>query len=63
LKPNHLELVATLDYAFREIKASVGKKPAKEKVIARFKDFKKAKFSDEEIASTYQQLEGAGLFG
>jgi uncharacterized protein len=62
LKPDHLELIATLDYAFRETKATVGKKPAKEKVIARFKDFKKAKFNDEDIANTYQQLEEAGLF-
>ncbi|MCI0378153.1 MAG: hypothetical protein L0215_11140 [Gemmataceae bacterium] len=35
----HLELTATLDYAFREVSATLGKKPAKAKVIARFREF------------------------
>lgn len=61
LKPDHLELIATLDYAFRETKATVGKKPPRQKVIARFREFKGKKFSDEEISKTYDQLEAAGL--
>src|SRR5439155_5171044 len=47
LKPDHLELIATLDYAFREAKATAGTKPAKQKVIARFREFKGDKFSNE----------------
>ncbi|MCI0642088.1 MAG: hypothetical protein L0Y72_09970 [Gemmataceae bacterium] len=35
----HLELIATLDYAFRELPATLGKKPAKAKVSARFQEF------------------------
>ena len=62
LKPDHLELVATLDYAFRELKATAGKKPVRQNVIARFREFKGPKFSDEDIAKTYDQLEAAGLF-
>jgi uncharacterized protein YwgA len=62
LKPDHLELIATLDYSFREMKATAGKKPAKSKVMARFKEFKGEKFSDTEIVETYDRLEGAGLF-
>ncbi|MBM4071095.1 MAG: hypothetical protein FJ271_19435 [Planctomycetes bacterium] len=62
LQPDHLELIATLDYAFRETRATAGKKPARNAVIARFKEFKREKFSDAEIAKTYDQLEGAGLF-
>jgi uncharacterized protein YwgA len=62
LKPDHLELIATLDYAFREMKATVGKKPPKNKVIARFREFKGDKFNDKEIAETYDRLESAGLF-
>jgi uncharacterized protein len=62
LKPDHLELIATLDYAFRETKATAGKKPARKNVIARFREFKGNKFNDEDIAKTYAQLEGAGLF-
>ncbi len=62
LKPDHLELIATLDYAFRETRAMTGKKPARGIVISRFREFKGEKFSDVEIAKTYDQLEGAGLF-
>jgi HD superfamily phosphohydrolase len=38
------------------------KKPAREYVIARFREFKGQKFSDFDIAKTFDQLEGAGLF-
>ncbi|MBI3722070.1 MAG: hypothetical protein HY248_05905 [Fimbriimonas ginsengisoli] len=62
LKPDHLELIATLDYAFREVKATLGKKPSKKKVIARFREFKKEKFMEKEIEDTYDRLESAGLF-
>jgi uncharacterized protein YwgA len=62
LKPDHLELIATLDYAFRETRATAGKKPARKAVISRFREFKGEKFNEAEIAKTYDQLEGAGLF-
>jgi uncharacterized protein len=62
LKPDHLELIATLDYSFREMKATLGKKPPKEAVIARFREFKGDKFKDKEIGTTYDRLEGAGFF-
>ncbi len=62
LRPDHLELIATLDYAFREMKATVGKKPPKKIVIARFREFKGEKFKEKEILETYNRLEAAGLF-
>ena len=62
LQPEHLELIATLDYAFREMKATLGKKPPKKKVIARFREFKGDKFNEKEIAETYDRLEAANLF-
>jgi uncharacterized protein YwgA len=62
LKPDHLELIATLDYAFREMKGTVGKKPNKDSVIDRFREFKGAKFDSKEISDTYDDLESAGLF-
>lgn len=62
LKPDHLELIATLDYSFREMKATEGHKPPKEKVIARFREFKGDKFQSEHIENTFKQLESAGLF-
>jgi uncharacterized protein len=61
LQPDHLELIATLDYAFRETKATLGKKPTRPKVIARFREFKGKKFSEQDISKTYDQLETAGL--
>jgi uncharacterized protein YwgA len=62
LQPDHLELIATLDYAYREMKATLGKKPPKKIVIARFRDFKGEKFNEKEIAETYDRLEAADLF-
>ena len=62
LKPDHLELIATLDYAYREKKATLGKKPPKADVIARFREFKGDKFQEAIIAETYDTLESAGLF-
>ncbi len=62
LRPDHLELIATLDYAFREKRATAGKKPARTAVISRFREFKGEKFSETEIAKTYDKLEDAGLF-
>lgn len=62
LQPDHLELIATLDYAFREVKATLGKKLTKKKVIARFREFKGDKFKQKEIEDTYDRLESAGLF-
>jgi uncharacterized protein YwgA len=62
LKPDHLELIATLDYAFREVRATLGKKPPREQVICRFRKFKGDKFPEKEIEATFDQLESAGLF-
>ncbi len=62
LKPDHLELIATLDYAFREVKATLGRKPDKRKVLARFREFKGDKFEEKEVAETLDRLETSGLF-
>src|SRR5438270_2170265 len=44
LRPDHLELLATLDYLYRQIKAGGGHGPWKERVINRFMEVKKDKF-------------------
>jgi uncharacterized protein len=62
LKPDHLELIATLDYAFRDVKATLGKKPPRKKVIARFREFKGDKFKEKEVEDTFDRLVSAGLF-
>ena len=60
LKPERLELISTLHYVYRELSAS-GEKPIKEKVLARFKDFKGDKF-DDKLSETFDLLQGAGVF-
>lgn len=62
LKPEHLELIATLDYAYREVKAKQGQTPNKNDVIARFCEFKGDKFQRNEIEATFDNLNTAGLF-
>ena len=49
-----------LDYAFREVKATHGKKPPINEMFARFKEFKGEKFKEKDIAQTYERLEGRG---
>lgn len=62
LQPEHLELVATLDYSYREMKARSGGKPDRERVIERFFEFKGDKFTLEQVRETYDRLEKARLF-
>jgi uncharacterized protein len=62
LQPDHLELIATLDYAYRETRAALGKQPTKDQVIARFRDFKGDKFPKKTIAETFDRVESAGFF-
>lgn len=61
LQPEHLELLATLDYLFRQLKAGGGCGPWKERVIDRFLQVKKDKFTREAVASAYDSLVRAGL--
>src|SRR5260370_40093641 len=44
LEPEHLEMIATVDYAFRQLKASGGPRPTKKAVIERFVQIKGDKF-------------------
>lgn len=61
LSANSLEVYSTIDYAFRELRARSGRPPSKEKVIARFKEFKGEKFSQEAVEKAYDRMEEAGL--
>jgi hypothetical protein len=61
LQPDHLELLATLDYLFRQLKAGGGPGPWKERVLARFLDVKKDKFPAQVVSDAYDSLVGAGL--
>ena len=59
--PENLELLATIDFSFRWVKARGGTGPWKSSTIKKFKDIKKDKFEDEEIETAYTKLVKANL--
>lgn len=61
LDPRELEVAATLDYAFRWVRARGGEGPWKADTIKKFKEIKKDKFTDEKIEEWYSSLQSAGL--
>jgi uncharacterized protein YwgA len=63
LSPNRLELIATLDFLYRQIKAGGGNGPWKTRVIDKFIQVKKEKFPKEDIVQAYDSLVAAKLFG
>jgi uncharacterized protein len=62
LKPEHMELIATLDYLYRQRRASGGPGPWKPAVLARFQEVKKERFTPQQVAETYDALAAVGLF-
>jgi len=64
LSPDRLELIATLDYAYRWVRATGGSGPWKKRVMQRFfeiKKDKKDKFPEQEVSQAYDSLVKAGL--
>lgn len=61
LDPAHLELLATLDYLYRQIKAGGGSGPWKERVINRFMEVKKDKFQRDNVSAAYDAMVQADL--
>ena len=62
LEPTHLELLATLDYLYRQENAAGGSESLKAKVIERFIKVKKDKFPHEKISQTYDSMVKANIF-
>lgn len=62
LEPEHLEMIATVDYAFRQLKASGGPRPTKTAVIERFVQIKGDKFPPDDVGKAFDQLAEAKLF-
>ncbi len=56
LEPRNLELIATLDFSYRWIRARGGSGPWKDATITKFKEIKKDRFSDQEIEDCYKVL-------
>jgi uncharacterized protein YwgA len=61
LEPDHLELLATLDYLYRQKKAGGGSGPWKEIVIDRFLEVKKDKFERSAVSAAYDSMVRANL--
>lgn len=61
LRPERLELISTMDYAYRELRASRRGSPSKEDVIARFKQFKGDKFEQRMLDETFDRMKQAGI--
>lgn len=61
LSPNTLELIATLDFSYRWVKARGGQGPWRHLAIEKFKSIKKDKFADAEIQKWYDSLAAAQL--
>jgi uncharacterized protein YwgA len=62
MSPDQLELLATLDYAYREVKARAGTGPCRQPTIDRFREIKHDKFNPEVVGKTYDVMVSAGLF-
>jgi uncharacterized protein YwgA len=61
LQPEHLELLATLDYLYRYLKAGGGPGPWKDRVIDRFIQVKKDRFPRAEVSAAYDSMVRATL--
>ncbi len=61
LQPDHLELLATLDYLYRHLKAGGGTGPWKQRVIDWFLQVKKDKFARDIISAAYDAMVQADL--
>lgn len=61
MSPRTLELISTIDFSYRWVKARGGIGPWKPCVVQKFKQIKKDKFTDEEIDEWYGVLVDATL--
>jgi hypothetical protein len=61
MEPRILELIATLDFSFRWVRARGGNGPWKEPTIHKFKEIKGDKFSNEEILRWHASLVKSNL--
>lgn len=60
-QPGHLEILATLDYLYRQLRAGGGQGPWKERVISRFLEVKQDKHDQAEVGNAYDSLVRAKL--
>lgn len=63
MRPERLELIATLDYLYRSYAATGKSGPWKDTVVARFLEIKGSRFSSQDVMAAYGSLRAAGLIG
>lgn len=63
MRPERLELIATLDYLYRSYAATGKPGPWKDTVVSRFLEIKGSRFSRQEVEAAYGSLCKAGLVG
>jgi uncharacterized protein YwgA len=61
MRPETLELIATLDFSYRWVRATGGNGPWRDRAVSKFKAIKKDKFPEEEIERWYDVLVKVGL--
>lgn len=61
MRPEELELLATLDYVYRKEKAGSEKTPSKEQVLSSFFKVKKDKFHQNIVEGVYDTMTRVGL--
>ncbi len=61
MSPETLELIATLDFSFRWVRARGGEGPWRQEAVKKFKQIKKDKFTDQAIEGWYDALVRAKL--
>src|SRR5262245_4891946 len=62
LRPERLEMLATLDYLYRQLKVGGGSGPWKERVVDRFLEVKKDKFERADVSAAYNEMASVNLF-
>jgi hypothetical protein len=63
LDPQILELLSTLHFVDRKLKAAGIAHPDKERVVGDFRRVKEGRFTDEQIDRAHKALKTAGLVG
>ena len=62
LSAERMELITTLDFAFRQLRAAGRTPPDKDSVLQRFREFKAGKFDPAEVSAAYDAMAATGVF-
>jgi uncharacterized protein YwgA len=63
LRPEYLELIATLHYLFRKLQAARSQAADRDSVVNEFMGIKEDRFPRDKVVETFNRMEEAGFFG